>query len=164
MTSSDFQVPDGDIIDLQRRRWACYLSQKRREAGLSRRQLAHLADMDPSFIHGIETYGHQPARPRVIRLARALRRPRHEVLLMAGYAPRELTPDVYEQLLTRPREVPRWADELIREMAHLTPRQQRRAVRLIQDQLRRVIKPDLREALDDLEGRRTAPAPEASER
>ncbi|MBQ7501338.1 helix-turn-helix transcriptional regulator [bacterium] len=70
--------------------WGVFVSQNRKSQGLTRRRLAEMADIDPSYITIIEKKGVIPRRDKVIRLAEALNHDTDRALLMAGYAPENL--------------------------------------------------------------------------
>ena len=67
--------------------WANYIKEKRKEKHFTRRQLAGLAKIDPSYVTLIERDGFIPKRDKVISLASVMDADVGEMLLMAGYSP-----------------------------------------------------------------------------
>jgi len=67
--------------------WANYIKEKRKAKKLTRRRLASLVKIDPSYITLIERDGFVPRRDKVLSFASVLDVDSDEMLLMAGYAP-----------------------------------------------------------------------------
>lgn len=67
--------------------WANYIRDKRKKRGFTRRHLAILAKIDPSYMTLIERDGIVPKRDKVIALADVMDIDVGDMLLMAGYAP-----------------------------------------------------------------------------
>ncbi len=67
--------------------WANYVKEKRKSKNFTRRQLAMLAKIDPSYMTLIERDGFVPKRDKVISLASVVDCDPGEMLLMAGYSP-----------------------------------------------------------------------------
>ena len=67
--------------------WANYMKDKRRARNFTRRHLASLAKVDPSYLTLIERDGCIPRRDKVLSFAEILSADPDEMLLMAGYAP-----------------------------------------------------------------------------
>ncbi len=67
--------------------WANYIKEKRKLKKLTRRQLAILTKVDPSYLTLIERDGYVPRRDKVLGFASVLDIDPGEMLLMAGYAP-----------------------------------------------------------------------------
>ena len=67
--------------------WANYMRDKRRAKNFTRRHLASLAKVDPSYLTLIERDGCVPRRDKVLSFSEILSVDPDEMLLMAGYAP-----------------------------------------------------------------------------
>ncbi len=76
--------------------WALFVSQKRKSNRLTRRKLAELASIDPSYVTLIERDGYVPRRDKVMDIAKAVLADVDRTLLIAGYAPETIST---EQLL-----------------------------------------------------------------
>lgn len=70
--------------------WANYIKEKRKGKHLTRRKLAELSKVDPSYLTLIERDGFVPRKDKVIRLARILEVDTDECLLTSGYAPSKI--------------------------------------------------------------------------
>lgn len=66
--------------------WAQYVRRKRKLQGFTRRRLAELADIDPSYVTLIERDGYTPRKCKVLDIAKALQCDEHECLLAAGFS------------------------------------------------------------------------------
>ena len=80
-------------LECRRPAWGAGVSTRRKELGLSRRQLADLTSIHGSYFTLIERDGIVPSRRRVIAIARALGGDVDEALLLAGYAPEHVSPE-----------------------------------------------------------------------
>lgn len=67
--------------------WANYMKERRKAKNFTRRHLASLAKIDPSYLTLIERDGCVPRRDKVLSFAEILSADPDEMLLMAGYAP-----------------------------------------------------------------------------
>lgn len=67
--------------------WANHVRKERKGIGLTRRKLAELAKIDPSYVTLIERDGYVPRRDKVLDIAKALGTDTDKTLLVAGYAP-----------------------------------------------------------------------------
>ncbi len=70
--------------------WANYVRDKRKARGLTRRKLAELASIDPSYVTLIERDGYVPRKDKVLEIARAVEADMDHTLLVAGYAPEKI--------------------------------------------------------------------------
>ena len=70
--------------------WANYVKDKRKARGLTRRKLAELASIDPSYVTLIERDGYVPRKDKVLEIARAVEADQDHTLLVAGYAPEKI--------------------------------------------------------------------------
>lgn len=70
--------------------WANYVKEKRKSKHLTRRKLAEMAKVDPSYLTLVERDGFVPRKDKVSRIARALECDIDECLLTAGYAPQRV--------------------------------------------------------------------------
>lgn len=81
--------------------WANYIKEKRKIKHLTRRKLAEMAKVDPSYLTLIERDGFVPRKDKVSRLARALGCDTDECLLTAGYAPQKVQVTEFLERLER---------------------------------------------------------------
>lgn len=70
--------------------WANFVAEHRKQLGLTKRNLAELANIDASYVTLIENRGCTPRRDKVIKIAKALKTNIEQTLLVAGYAPDKL--------------------------------------------------------------------------
>ncbi len=70
--------------------WAYFVKEKRKARGLTRRKLAEMADIDPSYVTLIERDGYVPRKDKVEMIAKALEADMDQTLLTAGYAPQQM--------------------------------------------------------------------------
>lgn len=88
-------------------RWANYVKELRKRRRLTRRALAEMADLCPSYITLIERDGYIPKQDKVEALAAALKADRNYFLGQAGFA----TPAVFNAWLKseglKPMALPR---------------------------------------------------------
>ena len=81
--------------------WANYVKDKRKARGLTRRKLAELAKIDPSYVTLIERDGYVPRKDKVLEIAKAVEADLDHTLLVAGYAPERIpVRDLLERLET----------------------------------------------------------------
>lgn len=78
------------------RKWAVFVGKHRKARRLTRRDLARLASMHPSYMTLIEGKGYVPKRDRVRRLAHALEVPESSALLAAGYSNEVVSSTFYD--------------------------------------------------------------------
>lgn len=67
--------------------WSQFVQSERKAKGLTRRRLAEMAGIDPSYVTLIERDGYVPRKEKVRSLAQALGVSLDQALLSAGYAP-----------------------------------------------------------------------------
>lgn len=109
--------------------WANYVKDKRKARGLTRRKLAELASIDPSYVTLIERDGYVPRKDKVLEVARALEADVDHTLLVAGYAPEKIpVKDLLERLETFKSEkvLDKELRASIRELFDLTSAQQKK--------------------------------------
>lgn len=70
--------------------WANYVRDRRKARQLTRRKLAEMASIDPSYVTLIERDGYVPRKDKVIEIARAIQADADHTLLVAGYAPERI--------------------------------------------------------------------------
>lgn len=70
--------------------WALFVKEKRKARGLTRRRLAEMAEIDPSYVTLIERDGYVPRKDKVEMIAQALEADLDQTLLTAGYAPQQM--------------------------------------------------------------------------
>lgn len=70
--------------------WANYVKERRKAKQLTRRKLAELAKIDPSYVTLIERDGYVPRKDKVLEIARAIQADVDRTLLVAGYAPEQI--------------------------------------------------------------------------
>lgn len=73
--------------------WANYVKDRRKARQLTRRKLAELAKIDPSYVTLIERDGYVPRKDKVLEIARAIQADVDRTLLVAGYAPEAIPVD-----------------------------------------------------------------------
>ena len=109
--------------------WANYVRDKRKACHLTRRKLAELAKIDPSYVTLIERDGYVPRKDKVLELARALEVDVDHTLLVAGYAPEKVSlKDLLERLdsLQVEKSMDRELKSALRELIHLPKEEQKR--------------------------------------
>lgn len=114
--------------------WANYVRDKRKAKHLTRRKLAELAKIDPSYVTLIERDGYVPRKDKVLELARALEVDVDHTLLVAGYAPEKVSlKDLLERLETLHAEkaMDRELRTALREVIHLPKDEQKRIGQMI---------------------------------
>ena len=114
--------------------WANYVRDRRKARQMTRRKLAELAKIDPSYVTLIERDGYVPRRDKVLEIAKALQAEVDRTLLVAGFAPEKIAvKDLLEKiesykadrLLEKPLRL------AIRELFNLTPGQQRKVAEML---------------------------------
>jgi len=114
--------------------WANYVKDKRKARGLTRRKLAELAGIDPSYVTLIERDGYVPRKDKVLEVARALEADLDHTLLVAGYAPEKIpVKDLLERLETFKSEkvLDKELRASIRELFDLTSAQQKKVSEML---------------------------------
>ncbi|GEM_PF-1519943 len=114
--------------------WANYVKDKRKARGLTRRKLAELAGIDPSYVTLIERDGYVPRKDKVLEVARALEADVDHTLLVAGYAPEKIpVKDLLERLETFKSEkvLDKELRASIRELFDLTSAQQKKVSEML---------------------------------
>lgn len=81
--------------------WANYIREKRKSKHLTRRKLAEISTVDPSYLTLIERDGFVPRKDKVKKLAKALDLDVDECLLTAGYAPAKIPVTEFLERLER---------------------------------------------------------------
>ncbi|NDD28315.1 MAG: XRE family transcriptional regulator [Proteobacteria bacterium] len=102
--------------------WATYVKEKRKTRHLTRRKLAELAKIDPSYVTLIERDGYVPRKDKVLELARALEVDVDHTLLVAGYAPEKVSlKDLLDRLeaIHAEKSMDRELRTALREVIHL---------------------------------------------
>lgn len=114
--------------------WANYVKDQRKARGLTRRKLAELARIDPSYVTLIERDGYVPRKDKVLEIARAVEADLDHTLLVAGYAPEKIpVKDLLERLETVKAEKVLDKDlrASIRELFDLTGTQQKKVAEML---------------------------------
>jgi len=114
--------------------WANYVKDKRKARGLTRRKLAELAKIDPSYVTLIERDGYVPRKDKVLEIARAVEADLDHTLLVAGYAPEKIpVKDLLERLETFKAEKVLDKDlrASIRELFDLSSAQQKKVAEML---------------------------------
>jgi transcriptional regulator with XRE-family HTH domain len=113
--------------------WANYVKDKRKAKHLTRRKLAELAKIDPSYVTLIERDGYVPRKDKVLELARALEVDIDRTLLVAGYAPEKSFKDILERLdsFQAERSMDRELRSALREIIHLPKDEQKKLAQMI---------------------------------
>jgi len=101
---------------------------------LTRRKLAQLAHIDPSYVTLIERYGYVPRRNKVLDLARALKIDSDSTLIMAGYAPQDLPLQEFMErieIISTEKFIHRELRDVVRELHTLPESEQKRAATML---------------------------------
>ncbi|MBI3929305.1 MAG: helix-turn-helix transcriptional regulator [Armatimonadetes bacterium] len=114
--------------------WANYVRDRRKARQLTRRKLAELAKIDPSYVTLIERDGYVPRKDKVLEIAKAIQADVDRTLLVAGYAPEKIP---IKELLEKIDYIK--ADKMlekelrgsIRELFNLTPGQQKKVAEML---------------------------------
>jgi len=119
--------------------WATYVREKRKAKHLTRRKLAELAKIDPSYVTLIERDGYVPRKDKVLEIARALDVEIDHALLIAGYAPEKISiRDLLERLenFQAEKAMDRELKNVLKEVLHLPKDEQKRIGQIISLHLR----------------------------
>ena len=114
--------------------WANYVKDKRKARGLTRRRLAELASIDPSYVTLIERDGYVPRKDKVLEIARAVEADLDHTLLVAGYAPENIpVKDLLERLehFKSEKVLDKELRASIRELFDLSSAQQRKVSEML---------------------------------
>ncbi|HXE71607.1 MAG TPA: helix-turn-helix transcriptional regulator [Candidatus Nitrosotenuis sp.] len=114
--------------------WANYVRDKRKARGLTRRKLAELAKIDPSYVTLIERDGYVPRKDKVLEIAKAIEADIDQTLLVAGYAPEKIPiRDLLERLenFKAERVLDRELRNSIRELFDLTTSEQKKVAEML---------------------------------
>lgn len=114
--------------------WANYVKDKRKARGLTRRKLAELAKIDPSYVTLIERDGYVPRKDKVLEIAKAVEADVDHTLLVAGYAPEKIpVKDLLERLENFKAEkvLDRELRASIRELFDLTSTEQKKVAEML---------------------------------
>lgn len=114
--------------------WANYVKDKRKGRGLTRRKLAELAKIDPSYVTLIERDGYVPRKDKVLEIAKSLEADIDQALLVAGYAPQTIpVKDMMERLENYKIEKVLDGDlrAAVRELFDLTTTEQKKVAEML---------------------------------
>lgn len=114
--------------------WANHVKERRKALGLTRRRLAELAGIDPSYVTLIERDGYVPRKDKVHDIARAIEADVDHTLLVAGYAPERIpVEDLLERLdgFRSERHLERDLQSSLKQLFELTPQEQRKVSELL---------------------------------
>lgn len=114
--------------------WANYVKEKRKGKHLTRRKLAELAKIDPSYVTLIERDGYVPRKDKVLELAKALEVDVDHTLLVAGYAPEKVSlKDLLDRLeaIHAEKSMDRELRSALREVVHLPKEKQKELGQMI---------------------------------
>ncbi len=114
--------------------WANYIKEKRKKKRLTRRKLAELAEVDPSYLTLIERDGFVPRKDKVVKLAKALECDIDECLLTAGYAPQKVQVTEFMERLERykdDRDMDEDLKKVIREIRAFPTEEQKKVAQMI---------------------------------
>jgi transcriptional regulator with XRE-family HTH domain len=114
--------------------WANYVKEKRKAKHLTRRKLAELAKIDPSYVTLIERDGYVPRKDKVLELAKALEVDVDHTLLVAGYAPEKVSlKDLLDRLeaIHAEKSMDRELRTALREVIHLPKDKQKEVGQMI---------------------------------
>ena len=114
--------------------WANYVKEKRKGKHLTRRKLAELAKVDPSYLTLIERDGFVPRKDKVARLARSLECDIDECLLTAGYAPQKVQVTEFLERLGRykdDRDMDEDLKKAVREIRTYSAEDQKKLAQMI---------------------------------
>jgi transcriptional regulator with XRE-family HTH domain len=130
--------PQGFVLEggvsVRNQVWANFVKEKRKMKHLTRRKLAELAKIDPSYVTLIERDGYIPRRDKVLEMAKALDLDHNQILLMAGYAPEGIQPKEFLQKIESIKLEESFDDEMLqvlKEISALQPREQREVAKMI---------------------------------
>jgi transcriptional regulator with XRE-family HTH domain len=101
---------------------------------LTRRKLAELAKIDPSYVTLIERDGYVPRKDKVLEIAKALEVDANQILLMAGYAPEGIPAKEFLQKIESIRLEESFDDEMLivlKQISTLSPKEQKKVAQMI---------------------------------
>jgi len=119
---------------LRNQSWANYIKEKRKLKHLTRRKLAELAKIDPSYVTLIERDGYIPRKDKVQDIARALEVDANQILLMAGYAPDGIPPMEFLQKMENMKLEESFEEEMLivmKQISTLNPKEQKKVAQMI---------------------------------
>ncbi len=114
--------------------WANYVRDRRKARQLTRRKLAELAKIDPSYVTLIERDGYVPRKDKVLEIAKAIQADVDRTLLVAGYAPEKIPVKELLEKIESYKADKMLEKELrvaIRELFNLTPGQQKKVAEML---------------------------------
>lgn len=114
--------------------WANYIKEKRKIKHLTRRKLAEMAKVDPSYLTLIERDGFVPRKDKVARLSRALGCDTDECLLTAGYAPQKVQVTEFLERLERykdDRDMDEDLKKAVRDLRTFPAEEQKKVAQMI---------------------------------
>lgn len=114
--------------------WASFIKEKRKLKHLTRRKLAELAKIDPSYVTLIERDGYIPRKDKVQDIARALEVDSNQILLMAGYAPDSIPPMEFLQKMENIKLEESFDEEMLvvlKQISALHPSEQKKVAQMI---------------------------------
>jgi len=114
--------------------WANYIKEKRKAKHLTRRKLAELAKIDPSYVTLIERDGYIPRKDKVNEIARALEVETNQILIMAGYAPDGISAKEFLQKIENIKFEEAFDEEMLmvlKEISTLHSREQKKVAQMI---------------------------------
>ena len=114
--------------------WANYVKEKRKGKHLTRRKLAELSRVDPSYLTLIERDGFVPRKDKVAKLARAMGCDIDECLLTAGYAPQKVPVTEFLERLERYKDDRDMDEDLkraVREIRTFSAEEQKNVAKMI---------------------------------
>lgn len=114
--------------------WANYVRDRRKARQLTRRKLAELAKIDPSYVTLIERDGYVPRKDKVLEIAKAIQADVDRTLLVAGYAPEKIpVKDLLEKIESYKADkmLEKELRVAIRELFNLTPGQQKKVAEML---------------------------------
>jgi len=119
---------------LRNQTWANFIKEKRKLKHLTRRKLAELAKIDPSYVTLIERDGYIPRKDKVQDIARALEVDSNQILLMAGYAPDSIPPMEFLQKMENIKLEESFDEEMLvvlKQISTLHPSEQKKVAQMI---------------------------------
>jgi transcriptional regulator with XRE-family HTH domain len=121
-------------VNVKNSLWANYVKEKRKSKNLTRRKLAELSKVDPSYLTLIERDGFVPRKDKVVRIARALDCDIDECLLTAGYAPQRVPVTEFLERLERykdDRDMDEDLKKAVREIRTFPADEQKKVAQMI---------------------------------
>lgn len=118
--------PANKVPSVRRMAWAAYVRNNRKIRQMTRRELAKLASIDPSYVTLIERDGYRPAQDKVENIARALSLPMEDCLLAAGFSNARVAKVYRERSASTIAELTLVPDlrKQVAKLAHLSERHQ----------------------------------------